>query len=154
MAVPSEERPEDLAALLTRAGRLSDRRLRAVLEGAGCSADAWRVLDLLADGEGHGMTAVAGRVLLPPPTLTRLMDQLVDDGLVHRRVDPVDRRRILAYLTPRGVELWRTLERRVAESWAGLPGGGDDELLTVLLRRLVARLEDAAAADGRALPAR
>ncbi|WP_052849986.1 MarR family winged helix-turn-helix transcriptional regulator [Streptomyces avicenniae] len=154
MAVPSEERPVDLAAALTRAERLSERRLRAALDGTGCSTDAWRVLSLLADGDGHGMTAIAACVLLPPPTLTRLMDQLVDDGLVHRRVDPMDRRRILAYLTPRGLDLWGALDRRVAESWAGLPGGGDDELLAALLNRLVARLEDSAPAGGRAVPLR
>ncbi|MDT0345407.1 MarR family winged helix-turn-helix transcriptional regulator [Streptomyces litchfieldiae] len=132
----------DLVGLLTRAERLTVRRLRGVLEEAGCSVDAWHVMSLLADGEGHGMTAIADHVLLPPPTLTRLMDQLVDDGVVHRRVDPMDRRRILAYLTPRGVELWRQLDQRVTAAWESLPGSGDDELLAALLRRLAAGLAD------------
>ncbi|MGK5532385.1 MarR family winged helix-turn-helix transcriptional regulator [Streptomyces sp. URMC 129] len=143
---PPDHRTHDLIGLLTRAERLSVRRLRAVLSDSGCSVDAWRVMSLLADGEGHGMTAIAECVLLPPPTLTRLVDQLVDDGVVHRRVDPLDRRRILAYLTPRGVEFWRHLDERVRASWESLPtGGGDDELLGTLLRRLIAGLEGAAA---------
>jgi DNA-binding MarR family transcriptional regulator len=130
-----------VAGLLARAERLSARRLRGALEETGCSVEAWRVMCLLRDGEGHGMTAIAEWALLPPPTLTRLMDQLVDDGVVHRRVDPLDRRRILAYLTPRGLELWKGLDERVRASWEMLPGGGDDELLVGLLRRLVLRLE-------------
>ncbi|WP_326599834.1 MarR family winged helix-turn-helix transcriptional regulator [Streptomyces sp. NBC_01803] len=143
---PPDHRAHDLVGLLTRAERLSTRRLRAVLSETGCSVDAWRVMSLLADGEGHGMTAIAECVLLPPPTLTRLVDQLVDDGVVHRRVDPVDRRRILAYLTPRGVEFWRHLDERVRASWESLPvGGGDDELLGALLRRLITGLEGAPA---------
>lgn len=142
----SARRPQDLVGLLSRAERLSVRRLRAVLEKTGCSVDAWQVLSLLADGEGHGMTAIADCVLLPPPTLTRLVDQLVDDGIVHRRVDPVDRRRVLACLTPRGRAYWEQLDERVRASWESLPGSGDDELLTALLGRLVAGLEEAASA--------
>jgi DNA-binding MarR family transcriptional regulator len=134
----------ELLTLLTRTERLAARRLRGVLEETGRTVDTWRVLSLLAGREGHGMTAIADHVLLPPPTLTRLMDQLVDEGLVHRRVDPVDRRRILAYLTPRGRTVWQELESRIAATWESLPGGGDDELLAALLVRLAARLEDAA----------
>jgi DNA-binding MarR family transcriptional regulator len=138
-----------VAGLLARAERLSARRLRSVLEETGCSVEAWRVMCLLRDGEGHGMTAISEWTLLPPPTLTRLVDQLVDDGVVHRKVDPMDRRRILAYLTPRGLELWRALDERVRVSCETLPGSdGDDELLTALLRRLVLRLEGADAAAG------
>ncbi|MDT0305831.1 MarR family transcriptional regulator [Streptomyces sp. DSM 44917] len=140
------DRPvEELVALLTRAERLSVRRLRAALEEAGCSADAWRVMALLADGRGHGMTAMAEHVVLPPPTLTRLVDQLTDDGVVHRTVDPLDRRRILVHLTPRGRQLWQRLDQRVRGAWPELPGGGDEELLAALLRRLVAALEGAPA---------
>ncbi len=139
--------PADVAGLLTRAERLSVRRLRAVLDESGCSVEAWRVMCLLSDGAGHGMTAIAEWALLPPPTLTRLVDQLVDDGVVHRRVDPLDRRRILGFLTPRGLELWRRLDQRVRASWELLPGGGDDELLAGLLGRLVTRLESADGTD-------
>ncbi|RBM23353.1 MarR family winged helix-turn-helix transcriptional regulator [Streptomyces sp. PT12] len=131
----------DLVGLLSRAERLAVRRVRGVLDEEGCSVDAWRVMSLLADGEGHGMTAIAECVLLPPPTLTRLVDQLVDDGMVHRRVDPLDRRRILAFLTPRGSEVWQRLDQRVSATWESLPSSGDDDLLAALLARLVSDLE-------------
>lgn len=146
---PGPRLTDDVAGLLTRAERLTARRLRAALEETGCSVEAWRVMCLLSDGEGHGMTAIAERTLLPPPTLTRLVDQLVDDGVVHRRVDPLDRRRVLAYLTPRGRERWRRLDGRVRASWEELPGSGDDELLAALLHRLVLRLEGAVPLPGR-----
>ncbi|WP_059008637.1 MarR family winged helix-turn-helix transcriptional regulator [Streptomyces specialis] len=150
---PAVHRAHDLVGLLTRAERLSVRRLRAVLSETGCSVDAWRVMSLLADGEGHGMTAIAECVLLPPPTLTRLGDQLVDDGGARRRVDPLDRRRILVHLTPRGMEFWRHLDERVRASWESLPAGaGDDELLGALLRRLITELEGTPA-DRAASPA-
>ncbi|MET9760984.1 MarR family transcriptional regulator [Streptomyces sp. NPDC006372] len=143
MLPPTPRRPDDLVHLLTRAERLAARRLQAVLEGEGCSLDAWRVLSLLSDGEGYHMTAIAEAALLPPPTLTKLIDQLVDQNLVHRRVDPYDRRRVLAHLTPRGREYWQRVDHAVR---AGRPalGDGDDRLLRSLLARLAAALEEQA----------
>ncbi|WP_419999516.1 MarR family winged helix-turn-helix transcriptional regulator [Streptomyces boninensis] len=130
--------PQDLLQLLTRAERLAVRRLQQVLSstGSGLSVDGWRVLALLSDGAGHRMTAVADCVFLPPASLTKLMDQLVDQGLVHRRVDPLDRRRILAYPTPRGRELWAEVDARLGEEWARAGVLPDADLLAPLLGRL------------------
>ncbi|MEU9961059.1 MarR family transcriptional regulator [Streptomyces sp. NPDC050982] len=130
--------------LLTRAERLAARRLQAALDEHGCTLDAWRVLTLLSDGEGHPMAAVAEAAFLPPPTLTKLVDQLVDQNLVYRRVDPLDRRRILAHLTPRGEDHWRRVDREVRTQWPVL-SDGDDELLRGLLHRLADTLDGAAA---------
>ncbi|MDO0917602.1 MarR family transcriptional regulator [Streptomyces sp. DT2A-34] len=143
MPTPPPRRPQDLMQLLTRAERLAARRLQGVLDEDGCSLDAWRVLSLLSDGAGHHMSAVAEAAFLPPATLTKLVDQLVDQNLVYRRVDPLDRRRILAHLTPRGETYWRRLSHEVR---AGRPvlSEGDEELLRGLLGRLVDTLEQAA----------
>ncbi len=144
MPTPSQRRPQDLLRLLTRAERLAARRLQPVLDEHGCSLDAWRVLALLSDGAGHHMTAIAEAVFLPPPTLTRLVDHLVDQNLVHRRVDPHDRRRILVHLTPRGQEYWRRLDREVRADWP-LLSDGDAELLSALLGRLAVTLDETTA---------
>jgi len=140
MTTRSPRRPQDLMQLLTRAEKLAARRLQSVLDEEGCSLDAWRVLVLLSDGEGHHMTAVAEAAFLPPATLTKLVDHLVDQNLVHRRVDPHDRRRILAHLTPRGQTYWRRLDREIRVQWPVL-NDGDDELLRALLDRLVDTLD-------------
>ncbi|PSM40711.1 MarR family transcriptional regulator [Streptomyces dioscori] len=146
MPTPPARRSKDLAHLLTRAERLAARLLRGALEEHGCTLDAWRVLSLLSDGEGHPMTAVAEEAFLPPATLTKLVDHLVDQNLVHRRVDPLDRRRILAHLTPRGETYWRRVDREVRTRWPARSGGeGDEELLRGLLLRLVDELDGAAA---------
>ncbi|WP_460070411.1 MarR family winged helix-turn-helix transcriptional regulator [Streptomyces sp. YKOK-I1] len=129
-------RPQELLYLLTRAERLAVRRVQAVLDEFDCSVEAWRVLDLLSDGQGHNMTALADHAFLPAPSLTKLMDQLVDQNLVYRRVDPADRRRVLAHLTPRGKQRWQLLAREVRADWAdleSLPAGEElDDLLTQL----------------------
>lgn len=137
-------RPQELLHLLTRAERLSVRRVQSVLDEFAVSIEAWRVLDLLSDGQGRNMTALADHAFLPAPSLTKLIDQLVDQNLVYRRIDPADRRRILAHLTPRGMERWQQLVREVRSDWAQLEhllADEDGEQLHVLLNRLADALE-------------
>ncbi|WP_327731589.1 MarR family transcriptional regulator [Streptomyces sp. NBC_00487] len=144
-------RPQELLHLLTRAERLSVRRVQSVLDEFDCSVEAWRVLDLLSDGEGHNMTALAEHAFLPAPSLTKLIDQLVDQNLVFRRVDPADRRRVLAHLTPRGMGRWQLLAREVRADWAELEAPLTDEdgrRLGLLLDRLARTLEGGGSADG------
>ncbi|MFD3975249.1 MarR family winged helix-turn-helix transcriptional regulator [Streptomyces cyaneofuscatus] len=130
--------PQDLLHLLTRAERLTARRIQSVLDAYDCSVDAWRVLDLLSGDEGRSMTALAEDAALPAPTLTKLVDQLVDQNLVFRRVDPADRRRVLVQLTPRGLRRRRQLSRAVRAEWGPTPPGltedEEDQLMPLLAR--------------------
>ncbi|MFE5190316.1 MarR family winged helix-turn-helix transcriptional regulator [Streptomyces sp. NPDC056628] len=137
-------RPQELLHLLTRAERLAVGRVRSVLDEFDCSVEAWRVLDVLSDGEGHSMTALADHAFLPAPTLTKLMDQLVDQNLVFRRIDPADRRRVLAQLTPRGRQRRQQISRAIRADWDAadpLGGEGEEEELKILLDRLADALE-------------
>ncbi|MBL6277890.1 MarR family transcriptional regulator [Micromonospora fiedleri] len=129
----------DLLPLLTRAERLLSRRVGALLADEGLSIEAWRVLGLLADGLGHPMTEVAAEASLPPGTLTKLVDQLVDRNLVFRRVDPIDRRRIRAYLTARGRREHERLSTLVHTDLAAL-STVDDITLATHLTALITRL--------------
>ncbi|MFB8103764.1 MULTISPECIES: MarR family winged helix-turn-helix transcriptional regulator [unclassified Streptomyces] len=130
--------PQQLLHLLTRAERLAARRAQSVLDAYGCSVDAWRVLELLSGDEGRTMTALAEDAALPAPTLTKIVDQLVDQNLVFRRVDPTDRRRVLAQLTPRGLRRRRQLSSAVRAEWGvsspGLTEDEEDQLLPLLGR--------------------
>ncbi|MEV7327750.1 MarR family transcriptional regulator [Micromonospora sp. NPDC093244] len=142
--------PADLLRSLTRAERLLSRRLGVVLAEAGLTVEAWRVLCLLADGQGHPMSEVSAEASLPPGTLTKLVDQLVDSNLVFRRVDPFDRRRIRAYLTIRGRSEHQRVDARVRESLAelGVPPDLVDQLDYLVARLDPARNRDSADATG------
>jgi DNA-binding MarR family transcriptional regulator len=96
------EPDRDLAHQLSRAERLLAGRMSALLESEHCTLDEWRVLKILSDGQGHIMTEIADFAMLPAPSLTKLMDRMVSEGLVYRRADDRDRRRVLAYLAERG----------------------------------------------------
>jgi DNA-binding MarR family transcriptional regulator len=117
----------DLAHLLSRAERLPPARLAALLEAENCTLDEWRVLKILADGHGHVLTEIADSAMLPAPALTQLMDRMVYDGLVYRRADSRDRRRVLAYLALAGRDLYERAAAIVARAAAELATSlGDD----------------------------
>jgi DNA-binding MarR family transcriptional regulator len=58
------------------------------------------------------MSDISSALAIPPPTLTRLVDRLVDAGFVLRRIDATDRRRVLIYLSARGKTKVRKLAKR------------------------------------------
>ncbi len=60
-----------------------------------------------APAEGVRPSDLAERVLLTKSGITRLVDRLVERGLIERRVCPTDRRGQLVALTPRGRHLLR-----------------------------------------------
>lgn len=88
---------------------------RGLLDAEVSSIDGWRVLGALRGGEGLTMSDISSAMSIPPPSLTRLVDKLVDNGLVLRRVDATDRRRILIYLSARGKTKVRKLIRQEAQ---------------------------------------
>ncbi|MEW2386253.1 MarR family transcriptional regulator [Micromonospora sp. NPDC047707] len=134
--------PADLLRLLTRAERLLSHRVGALLAAESLSIEAWRVLCLLSDGLGHPMTEVAAEASLPPGTLTKLVDQLVDRNLVFRRVDPLDRRRIRAYLTARGRREHERVDGLVRANLAELATSANADLARHL-DALIGRLDPA-----------
>jgi DNA-binding MarR family transcriptional regulator len=141
--VPTDVDPF-LPDLLSRVEREVTRRLTALLAAEGCTIDAWRVLSLLARTGGRPMTAIAQATLLPPPTLTKRVDRMVADGLVYRRVDVDDRRRVVVLLAPRGRTAHDRLAPLVARELTRLADqapGVDLDTLTGLLGDLLSALE-------------
>jgi DNA-binding MarR family transcriptional regulator len=136
----------DLSHLMSHVERRLTERLRAALEPEGCDLDEWRVLNLLAEGTALPMADVADSVGLRPSALTRLMDRLVANNLVYRKIDLEDRRRVRVLLTPRGKSLHRRLAALVERSQDALfASAADRELLQELLLRLDVAVGDAGA---------
>ena len=133
------DRTAEVAAALVRAERMVTARLSEVLHLHSCSVEAWRAVQLLADGQSRSMAQLAEAALIPGPSLTRLVDKLVADNFVYRLVDENDRRRVLVYLTERGRTLHQRVSAQVEEEREAILGGlsaTDAERLTALLARL------------------
>jgi DNA-binding MarR family transcriptional regulator len=73
---------------------------------------------------------------IPPPTLTRIVDKLVDGGFVLRRVDATDRRRVLIYLSARGKSKIRKLAKQEATIKAALIEEFGEDSAIQLIRTL------------------
>lgn len=84
------------------------------------------------------------------PTASHLVDRLVQSGLVARTEDALDRRRTLAELSPRGVELIGRLREVRIEPLQRWLAQLDDTALAALQLGLRA-LADAATADATAI---
>ncbi|MGW2716566.1 MarR family winged helix-turn-helix transcriptional regulator [Streptomyces sp. NPDC001492] len=140
--MPSEPSSPDLAHLLSHAERRLVQRLAGVLAQEGCSVEEWRVLTAVADGQGHPMTEIAEHVLMPAPSLTKLVDRMVAGNLVYRRPDPDDRRRVLLHLTARGRILHDRAALRVhSDQTRLLDAVGDQGELARLLSVLTATVD-------------
>lgn len=113
-----------LDRLLGRVARQVSRRVEAALAADGLTVDQWRVLDLLADAAGHTMSGIAADLAVPGPTLTKLVDRLVDTATVYRLADVRDRRRVLVFLSDVG--------RATHERLAPLVHAVETDVLTVL----------------------
>ncbi|MDX3899165.1 MAG: winged helix DNA-binding protein [Sphingobium sp.] len=122
--------PSSGAAVLT-AGQVRDllraRRLRAEFLPAELFADpAWdMLLDLLAarlDGARVSVSSLCIAAAVPPTTALRWIRTLTEQGLVERRADPHDGRRVFIALaddTVEALQRWFAAGRRLIQSAAG-----------------------------------
>ncbi len=84
------------------------RRLRVEDEALGISAPRLSVLSVLVFAGPKRIGDLARIEQVEPPTMTRLVDGLVRDGLAVREADPDDARAVRVRATPTGA---RTLKR-------------------------------------------
>jgi len=105
MREPAAPDQGSLLWLLVQTGRHAENAAEAALAEHGLRYDLWAVIGLLRARGTCAMAEIADEVVLPPPSVTRVVDKLIADGLVHRLSDPADRRRVLARLTRRGEQL-------------------------------------------------
>ena len=92
--------PENIAFLINDVARHLRRRFDQRARTIGVTRPQWRVLLTLSRNEGLNQTALAERLEVEPITLCRMIDRLVEAGLVERRADPGDRRAWRIHLTP------------------------------------------------------
>ena len=89
------------------------REMRAQRASASLSLPQFRTLVYLENHPGASLAQVAEHIGLTPPSMSRLIDGLVGQGLVRRRSHPRDRRRIELALTIKGDAVWQSARRAV-----------------------------------------
>lgn len=135
--------PETLGPTLHALARAHRARLSALLAPHGLHAGQDLLLLAVWESPGMRQTALAQRLGVEPPTVTRMLQRLERGGMIERKADPHDGRVMLAYPTPRS----RLLEGTVRRAWAAL----DEQLIDALGDADAVRLQKLARAAAAAL---
>ena len=125
------------------AGRLN-RSLEDDLQKLGVTFQHWRVLAVLARGDGLSIADLSAYAVVPHSTLSRLLTRLEGDKLVQRSGETPDGRTARLLITARGRKLYERI-LPLATGWRdeALVGfsAGEKQVLLGLLRRMLGNLE-------------
>lgn len=90
---------------------LSTRTVAKLLRRHGLTDLGWRVLSLIGHNEPVTPGVISKKATFDPDKVTRAVDRLVRNGLVARRKDSADRRRVILALTARGQKVYAEVEQ-------------------------------------------
>ena len=109
-----------LLYLLARASHVLSGEFHQQLRRRSVAVPVWRVLASLSGSTGETVTGLAEVCLLQQPTMTKLLDRMVRDGLVTRTQDARDRRVVRVALTSKGAALAEELIAAARQHEAGV----------------------------------
>ena len=139
----SDQPPEELAGytgfLLGYLGEKSRRNFIALLEPHGFHPREFGLMTVMAKRPGLTQQELAQLARVDPSSMVALLDDLERRGIAERRVDAQDRRRRAVYLTDKGQEQMRVLQRearKAAKSFLGPLSDDERDQLNTLLRKL------------------
>ncbi|GII26308.1 MarR family winged helix-turn-helix transcriptional regulator [Planosporangium mesophilum] len=128
--------------------RLVRRRIRPTMPEPALRGAQIELLNIVDTQPGVGVAAAARALHLADNSVSTLVNQLVNAGLLWRRVDPVDRRAARLELTDAArdrLRHWRTgRDRVVGDALSRLPGEDVRAIEAALpaLRRLLREIEE------------
>ncbi|KPQ07068.1 MAG: MarR family transcriptional regulator [Rhodobacteraceae bacterium HLUCCA12] len=91
-----------LSYALAAAHRSVHLELSRKLKDEGVQVEAWRIMEAIDGESAMTMGRLAEVVLLAPPTLTKMVDRMVADGLVQRQISQEDQRQVHLVLSALG----------------------------------------------------
>ena len=97
--------PHSVPAILMRAREAVMARVRPVLRAYDVTEPQWRVLRTLSSVDEVEVTQLADMVFLLPSSLSRILRDLGERGLITRRTSEEDLRRGLVSISDRGLAL-------------------------------------------------
>lgn len=131
-----------MAYLLAQASHVFSAEIHARIKAHGTGIAEWRVLACLVDVDGLSVSQLAELALFNQPRLSKVLDRLAAQGLVERRGDTTDRRRVRVHITPEGRQQVEPLvdiaKAHEQEMLAGYDGH-EVEQIKRMLKHLIAR---------------
>lgn len=127
-------------SLLNQATNTMNQRFKVALKRFGLSVSQWRALAALTTGDDLSLTEISQLTSINQPTLSRVIDQLVQRGLIAAAPRPSDGRFVAISLTPAGqdvlTEVWPIAWQHSERALAGLSAEESDQLRNLLKRVL------------------
>jgi long-chain acyl-CoA synthetase len=111
------------------------KRVEVALTTVDLTLPQYRVLGILAEGAAAA-SGLADRLAVRRPSITALIDGLVGRGLVDRRQEDTDRRRVALRLTDEGVRTLAAADRAVDDYLVAIAGHLPDKDEAMALRSL------------------
>jgi len=111
------------------------KRVEVALTTVDLTLPQYRVLGILAEGSAAA-SGLADRLAVRRPSITALIDGLVARGLVDRRQEDTDRRRVALRLTDEGVRTLAAADRAVDDYLIAIAGHLPDNEEAMALRSL------------------
>jgi DNA-binding MarR family transcriptional regulator len=134
---------ESIPYLMNRVVGQQNRWLEEDLHALGISFQHWRVLAVLAMGDGVSIADLSEHAVVPHSTLSRLLTRLEDEGLLKRGAKTPDGRTASILLTARGRLVYsRILPIAIERRENALTGftAAEKTALSVLLKRMLGNL--------------
>lgn len=128
--------PEYFFYLQFQIMRQRDLFFDRVLSDTGLNLHRWRTLAVIRRIQHCSMKDLALYSAIDRTTLTRIVDQLVADGLVERWSPQRDRRRVQVTISARGEAAYTEAAARWREGNAAMTEGLDPESLRATIRML------------------
>jgi DNA-binding MarR family transcriptional regulator len=128
-----------LGYLLGQANHALYKDFDAQVRAAGLTSIEWRVLATLHDSEPLTVSQLAQEVLSKQPTVTKLVQRMVEQGWLALQADPADQRRTLVTATATGRRMVRPLVQQAMQHEARtlrLLGASERVALRKLLEKL------------------
>jgi homoprotocatechuate degradation regulator HpaR len=132
---------QSLGATILMAREAVMAPLRPVLREHNITEPQWRVMRVINERGAADATGLAEVGLLHAPSVTRILKELQERGLVVREPDPDDRRRMMIALSPEGREMVKSTARpmvRILREYSDRFGAERLERLANELRALSA----------------
>ena len=130
-----------LPYLLNRAGARIAMAFSKEVRPLGATLQTWRVLAALRERDGRRMGDLSETTSIEVSTLTRLVDNMENEGLVARRRDAADARAVTLHATPAGRRMTRMIVP-IAERYEKVALLGFSEAEATVLKTALRRLFD------------
>lgn len=137
-AIVTSPRPPGDGPSVGTYGRVTawlSKRVEFALAQMDLTLPQYRVLGILAEGSAAA-SGLAGRLAVRPSSVTAIIDGLLARGLVDRKHEEGDRRRIALRLTDEGARIVAEADRAVDDYLASIAAHLPDEDGVMVLRSL------------------